>query len=76
MMVFAMAQVGKPYDNTAIEAFVFGRDWRQDDAWFCSELAAACLEQANAFSHKLATPVNKIDPCMLFALASTVGELG
>jgi uncharacterized protein YycO len=43
---FANAQVGKPYDWTAILGIAFRRDWREDDAWFCSELVAAAFEQA------------------------------
>ncbi len=32
-------QVGKPYDWTALLGLLSRRDWQQDDAWFCSELA-------------------------------------
>lgn len=36
-------QLGKPYDWSAILGFGVHRDWAQDDAWFCSELAeGAC----------------------------------
>jgi uncharacterized protein YycO len=43
---FVRAQIGKPYDFTAILGIAFRRDWREDDAWFCSELVAAAFEQA------------------------------
>jgi uncharacterized protein YycO len=31
------AQVGKPYDWTALVSFVVHRNWQDDDSWFCSE---------------------------------------
>lgn len=31
-------QVGKPYDWTAILGMVFDRNWKEDNAWFCSEM--------------------------------------
>lgn len=37
------AQVGKPYDWTALAGMVVHRNWQEDDAWFCSELAEACI---------------------------------
>src|SRR6478672_10407102 len=42
---FAYEQIGKPYDFSAILGIAFRRDWREDDAWFCSELVAAAFEQ-------------------------------
>ena len=70
---FAHTQLGKPYDNTAIIGFIFNRNWREDDSWICSELAIAMIEVAEVFKYAPAVPVNKVDPCMAFALASTVG---
>lgn len=43
---FAYSQIGKPYDFSAILGIAFRRDWREDDAWFCSELVAAAFEHA------------------------------
>lgn len=41
---FARAQLGKPYDWRAIFGFLLHRDWADDRAWFCNELAeAACV---------------------------------
>ena len=37
---FLEAQVGKPYDWTAIVGMLLRRDWQEDDSWFCSELVA------------------------------------
>ena len=59
---FLEAQIGKPYDKTAIIAFAFGRDWRENDSWFCSELAAAALEECGWFPKPLANTVNEITP--------------
>lgn len=36
----AMAELGKPYDKTAIISLVLRRRWQQADSWFCSELLA------------------------------------
>lgn len=41
----AKSQLGKPYDLQAIIGFPLGRDWAEDDKWFCSELLAWCFEQ-------------------------------
>ena len=41
---FLNAQIDKPYDSTAIWGFATGRDWRNPDEWFCSELQTAALE--------------------------------
>src|SRR6476660_9668360 len=38
---FCRSQLGKPYDVLAITAFAFGREWRDNSDWFCSELIAA-----------------------------------
>lgn len=38
---FLEAQIGKPYDWTAILGMLTRRDWQEDDSWFCSELVAA-----------------------------------
>src|ERR1700722_15492304 len=48
---FLYKQRGKPYDSLAIFAFMIGRDWREDDAWFCAEIVAAALEESGYFSH-------------------------
>lgn len=42
----AAAQIGKPYDYTAILGLGLHRDWQEDDAWFCSELVAWAFQQA------------------------------
>jgi uncharacterized protein YycO len=67
---FLKEQLGKPYDSTAIEAFVFNRDWKKDDSWFCSELQAAALEQSDFLTHKLSTITNRITPSDLLLVCS------
>ena len=64
---FLMEQVGKPYDITAIEAFVVGRDWHNPQAWFCSELQAAALEAAGI--------INKITPMGLLLACSAIAPV-
>ena len=71
---FLMEQVGKPYDITAIEAFVVGRDWHNPQAWFCSELQAAALEAAGII-RPLASPVNKITPMGLLLACSAIAPV-
>jgi hypothetical protein len=71
---FAYAQRGKPYDITAIEAFLVNRDWRAPDSWFCSELATACLETA-AICPPLYSPINKIEPVTLAIVCSALGAI-
>lgn len=59
---FLLDQVGKPYDMTGIVGFAVGRDWRNPNAWFCSELAAAGLEESGFLEYKLIQPASKIAP--------------
>lgn len=69
---FLFKQIGKPYDKTAILAFVLNRNWRESDAWFCSELQAAALEAAGVFP-KLYVDANKITPVALSLAFSAAG---
>ena len=44
---YSAAQLGKPYDKRGlVDSFVFGRNWRDDNAWWCSEEVAVNLEKA------------------------------
>lgn len=66
-----LAEVGKPYDSEGLIAnFVFGRDWRDPCAWWCSELHGAKLEQCGYFPTPLATPSNKLTPAGLLLACS------
>lgn len=67
---FLYAQIGKPYDETAILAFPLQRDWREPDSWFCSELGAAALEECGYFPKPLANLPNEITPRDLLLVVS------
>jgi uncharacterized protein YycO len=43
---WAMLQVGRPYDWTAIYGMFVRRDWHKDDKWFCSELICGAFGAA------------------------------
>lgn len=70
---FLHKQIGKPYDKTAIWGFASGRDWRENDSWFCSELQSAGLEDAGVLP-MLYSPTNKITPAALALVMSAVGS--
>lgn len=71
---FALAQVGKPYDTTGLVSnFILGRNWRDPNAWWCSELAAEAVGQAGIFRHPMIATCNRVSPALLFAVASTYG---
>lgn len=62
LIEFAFAQVGKPYDTTAILGILAHRDWREPDSWFCSELVTAAFEAAGAPILYVPQHVNRITP--------------
>ena len=68
---FLAEQVGKPYDFTAIWAFVLGHNWRDPKSWMCSELGAAVLERAGIVN-PLVAPDSKITPDALLLLISAL----
>lgn len=68
---FLLDQKGKPYDKPAIWGFAFGRNWREDDSWFCSELQMAALEAAG-ISPRLLVASNKITPNALVGVAAAL----
>lgn len=72
---FLHEQIGKPYDSRAIEAFVFDRNWRKPDTWFCSELMAAALEQCGFFQHRLTTISNRVTPSDLLLVLSALVDV-
>jgi hypothetical protein len=43
---YALTQLAKPYDWSAVVGLPFTRDWHDPNAWFCSELCLASLEKA------------------------------
>ena len=71
---FLEAQIGKPYDSIGILAFLFGRNWRETDSWFCSELGSAALEEAGIL-RPLAAMTNKITPSDLILVLSALVDV-
>jgi uncharacterized protein YycO len=69
---FLYSQIGRPYDKTAIWGFATGRDWREQDSWFCSELITAGFEEAGVVP-TLYTPRNKVTPAACALVMSAVG---
>jgi uncharacterized protein YycO len=69
---WAKQQEGLPYDRLAIIAFGTGRDWRTEDAWFCSELATRFLEIALGF--ELPIPISKITPGTCACIAGALSK--
>ena len=67
---FATLQLGKPYDPLAIVAFVAAKDWRLENAWFCSELGAR-VGEVGALWSELYSPANHITPVGLALVASS-----
>lgn len=67
---FLDAQIGKPYDKTAIAAFPFQRNWQETDSWFCSELVAAALEASGWWPKPLSESTNHITPRDLLLIVS------
>jgi hypothetical protein len=71
----ALSQLGKPFDNAALHAFLdgaphTGRDWREDDAWFCSEHHAWSLEKAKWFPFEIIVSKDRIAPPDLLLLSN------
>lgn len=62
LIKFVLAQVGKPYDTSAILGILAHRDWRRQDSWFCSELVTAAFEAAGAPILYVPSHVNRITP--------------
>jgi uncharacterized protein YycO len=71
---FLGTQVGKPYDSSAIWAFVVNRDWRGPNSWICSELQSAAGEAAG-ITPKLYLAANKITPVGCALAFSAVGGI-
>jgi len=70
-LAFLNAQLNKDYDWDAIWGFIFNRDWRDPDAWICSELQAAALE-ASGIVPRLYLAANKITPVALALAVSAI----
>ena len=70
------SQVGKPYDKIGIWNFANGslmdRNWQDQSAWFCDELAVWSWEQAEICPRLLLAP-NRITPGGAALVASALG---
>ena len=67
-----LKQVGKPYDKSGLfRSFLFDDyQWRYDDKWWCSELAAVFLEAAHF--PRVMTPANRLAPNDTFIYAGAM----
>lgn len=82
---FARAQIGKPYDFTAIAHMALidvdpakptqERDWRENDSWFCSELDLACMEASRALPYSLGAPVKVLTPADDLLICSALVDI-
>ena len=71
---WAMTQLGKPFDDSALYGFLSDalpgqRDWRVADSWFCSELVVWAFEVAGYWpSVPQVWPKNRISPSDMLML--------
>lgn len=74
IMAYALAQLGKPFDNSALYAFLSEgtpgvRDWRDPDKWFCAEMPPRCFELGAYWEpEKLIWPKDRFSPTDLVML--------
>jgi hypothetical protein len=74
IIAFAMVQLGKPFDSSAIKSFWSDarpgtRDWQNPIAWFCSELVISCFDESGYWQPRLKVwPKNRISPSDIFML--------
>ena len=78
---WALTQVGKPYDYTAIFGLALDRNWRKTDSWFCSELVSAAFEYAGSTLLNPLIEVWRVTPRDILlsnkiVMASLTGTLG
>ena len=66
---FLVAQLGKPYDLTALAGAAFDRNWHKANSWFCSELIAAALEDCK-YIYPLAAIDSHVSPRDLLLVLS------
>ncbi|WP_313279811.1 hypothetical protein [Stutzerimonas balearica] len=66
----AASQVGRPYDWLGVAGIALrGRDWQEDDCWFCSELVAWSFSAAGEPLFR-ADLVSRVVPHHLWMLAN------
>lgn len=67
---WARSQIGKPFDKRALYAFLrdraglslVKRDWRDPDAWFCSEFQIRAAEVGGLFTYPLIVTKDCVSP--------------
>jgi hypothetical protein len=62
VMQFALDQVGKGYDTSAVAGILIHRDWREEDSWFCSELVVRAFEVGGFPMLNVGEHINRITP--------------
>lgn len=72
-IAYAVSQLGKPYDWTALVGLGLHRDWQEDDSWFCSEYFAACMQKADNPLFR-AESMHRIVPQHVYQLAAESTE--
>lgn len=71
------SQLNKPYDFPGIWSFVTegkDRNWREQSAWFCSELGLWALERAG-ICHQLDMPAFRFTPGDAIAICAALGHV-
>ena len=63
---FALAQIGKKYDWTALVGMVIQRNWQETDSWFCSELVEAIIKAGG--KQRFRSDVSRITPHQTWAI--------
>jgi hypothetical protein len=71
---FLVDQLGKPYDTPGMLGLGLHRDWQEDDAWWCSELAGAYIEAGGRQLFRAGT-MRRVDPEDLWRLPFPVEVL-
>jgi len=71
---FCQAQLGKPFDNSALSPKIFlsphfeYRDWRTPDKWFCAEMMGCATEYAPLLDWTIPGIKNRMTPADLILL--------
>lgn len=73
---FLIAQLGKPYDETAIIGLALDRDWRNPESWYCVELILAALESAGILPFPISLPCNRSTPDDGYLVCSVLTDVG
>lgn len=69
-IAWGRTQIGKPFDNAALYHFLrdraglptIGRNWRDPNAWYCSEFALRAAEMGGLFAYSLIVSKDTVSP--------------